>query len=1492
MAKSDGSQSGGGLIGGIIGATIGFFIGGGIGGAIKGFVYGSTIGGILAPPSGPDIVGPRLEDLSIQTSSNVADLPRFDGTMGMYGNMIWAKENKLQEVITTTTKKKKLLGFTVSKVKTTTYTYYLNCAIAFALMDEEDNCVLLKVWIGDKLVLNRTVDDVGTILAGSNFDDYHTFYPGKDDPLIQPIDPEIAEDIGLANASAYPGVCYMVIRDLDLSPWGDSPSRAQIKVELSSGEVTESDLDFLSQTEVPLHPQYVSNWDANYFDVDGMHVWKWGSKIAEEEELADTTWAPYSPYDFDRLHYISVPGGGTYLKDKFTDIVPREYIRNAVAADTYEQKGLRHTAKGKSDINAAVFVTAFSKPSGEGDGGGSYPNPIYNRGRVVWYGGPSGGTGCSGGGPGNEDEYPSFWEAVQAVIDDVYTCPGTSDEPEWVYDPANQDLIPGGIMWNDGAGAGEGFFRWSVRSEDSSVWYPPIDGAGSIFSGYPYVSTFSIMVVIPGSSTEYIIGTNLLMAKAESHYAIYKGRFYWGATLGDSARIYEIGTDGLVVNSHTISGINDSNFLSGTNEVELVRMGVLNDQLVIILKQGVQARMRIYDTLDIGDFSSYTDYHSEDIRDAFGFTDDDFLNNVSMDYNNFVYYDEPNVYKKTYIDAVPILLGNASPEFIDGAEEPDFFNMWIRGNLLAVSTFGTSSFGWPMPQTGIQFFTIGLIASPGMALLEDILRKYSVLAGIPDERINTSLIHQEVRGHRVAKRGSVRNVIEQLRGCWPFDIVPRGYSLWYVPRGTSPIATISYEDLGPDVQWIQDREMTSQIPWRLSLRYLDRDLEYEINEQQSQRPLDSSTEHTLEIPVVFTPDEAAQRINILHSIFLTERKTFSGFQLPPPYRYLETADVITVVFPDASYQVRLTNLKTASSGLINGEGKPNAPEIYTSSATGSTRAPPVQTIPVAGAAITLLMDLPVYDSDTGPGFTVVMASVYENWTGGILYRTTDQGASWTQVAAFSGACTFGICSNALDAHGGHLIDRLSTLAVQIYAGGTPATVTELEMMNEETLVAYGQHGRWEIMAYQNAVEDSNGYVVFDTFLRGLRGTEWATGLHQPNDYFVLLTDDDNAFIPVQETDVGDVLTYRGVSIGAAFESQFNSTLDYQGENLLPRSPADAWAKSLGANVLIEWSRRDREEWAWEDSFDIIMSEATESYELKIQNDLNSITYRTVTITDPSYEYDYDDILTDFGSIPDEIGVSIRQLSAIVGLGRDLTTVVPIMGLVSPPDPYFTMVVLLVSFDGADNSTAITDDSNSGHVFTVAGSADIDAVTPGFVNQCGLIVAGTGSYWEAADSTDWYLEGGEFTMEVTYMPTTIGTRQLLFGQGNSGATDTRILFEITAAGKFRFFTGSAGTQISVTGTTTLVAGTIYKLAVDKATVSGTSTVYIYVNGVVDGSAVTAVTMSDFAGVFRIGRAGLFATLNADGRFDELRFTKGIGRYRGVNYTPLTGAFPRF
>ena len=73
------------VVGGIVGGVIGFFAGGNV---VIGAQIGMMIGGVIDPPDGPIINGPRLDDLSLQTSTYGAFIPRNYGTVAQAGNIM------------------------------------------------------------------------------------------------------------------------------------------------------------------------------------------------------------------------------------------------------------------------------------------------------------------------------------------------------------------------------------------------------------------------------------------------------------------------------------------------------------------------------------------------------------------------------------------------------------------------------------------------------------------------------------------------------------------------------------------------------------------------------------------------------------------------------------------------------------------------------------------------------------------------------------------------------------------------------------------------------------------------------------------------------------------------------------------------------------------------------------------------------------------------------------------------------------------------------------------------------------------------------------------------------------------------------------------------------------------------------------------------------------------------------------------------------------
>jgi cell wall-associated NlpC family hydrolase len=116
--RSHAMSSTGQIVGGGVGAIAGFFLLSG--NVFLGAQIGMAIGGALDPPKGPTTTGPRLDDLTVQTSSYGQTIPRVYGTVKVTGNVLWLENNHIKEKLT-----KKKSGGKGGKSKTTHQGLYL-----------------------------------------------------------------------------------------------------------------------------------------------------------------------------------------------------------------------------------------------------------------------------------------------------------------------------------------------------------------------------------------------------------------------------------------------------------------------------------------------------------------------------------------------------------------------------------------------------------------------------------------------------------------------------------------------------------------------------------------------------------------------------------------------------------------------------------------------------------------------------------------------------------------------------------------------------------------------------------------------------------------------------------------------------------------------------------------------------------------------------------------------------------------------------------------------------------------------------------------------------------------------------------------------------------------------------------------------------------------------------------------------------------------------
>src|SRR5574343_239967 len=224
------SKSVGQWVGTIAGGVIGSFFGM----TALGASVGGMVGGMIDPPKGPSVTGPRLEDQSFTSSTLGAALARGYGTFPVSGNVIWLEGDKYREVTTTESQGGKGGG---GGSEVTSYTYYATFAVSLLrVTDPTQTVALRRLWIGSNLVFDAGSDNLQSIIASNNGQGIKfTFYSGSDD---QAPNPRWQADKGINAVSGFPGRCYIVIEDLDLTKYGNSLAMAQIKAEVTTATAT------------------------------------------------------------------------------------------------------------------------------------------------------------------------------------------------------------------------------------------------------------------------------------------------------------------------------------------------------------------------------------------------------------------------------------------------------------------------------------------------------------------------------------------------------------------------------------------------------------------------------------------------------------------------------------------------------------------------------------------------------------------------------------------------------------------------------------------------------------------------------------------------------------------------------------------------------------------------------------------------------------------------------------------------------------------------------------------------------------------------------------------------------------------------------------------------------------------------------------------------------------------------------------------------------
>jgi len=442
--------------------------------------------------------------------------------------------------------------------------------------------------------------------------------------------------------------------------------------------------------------------------------------------------------------------------------------------------------------------------------------------------------------------------------------------------------------------------------------------------------------------------------------------------------------------------------------------------------------------------------------------------------------------------------------------------------------------------------------------------------------------------------GSVRAAIAPLVECFGVELFDDGVAL---RQPTTDAATvIGTEELGnsSDGQ-MAARIQRDQLPARsiataLRLTYYDRERDFQTGEARAVVSERLGNEAQQEVPAVFT---AAAAKSLAQQILARRWAGRDKLTLRlPPYRL--------AVGPGTRLQLPLSPSqwiveKTTVEGFVLlAELRPSASVSAAVPGDGGRIVPNSDV--VAASLAMALIDIPnVLGLSNEP--TMLLAASAS--TGGWKSRAVTISFAGQELSArtASSKSVLGAALTSLAAADADLIDAQNNVEIQLIdADQWLVSCDDDGLASGENFAVLGG----ELFQFGEVTPLGDGKFRLARLLRGRGATEWACGLHAAGETFCLLRAGTLQPLVLPNWSLG--ATVNATSIGVPATS-----IRFLGEALRPPSPVKLMAERQGnGDLVIRWTRRSRQGFAWVDGIDAPLGETREQYRVTIAGSSGSL----------------------------------------------------------------------------------------------------------------------------------------------------------------------------------------------------------------------------------------------------------------------------------------------
>ena len=516
----------------------------------------------------------------------------------------------------------------------------------------------------------------------------------------------------------------------------------------------------------------------------------------------------------------------------------------------------------------------------------------------------------------------------------------------------------------------------------------------------------------------------------------------------------------------------------------------------------------------------------------------------------------------------------------------------------------------------IDFITLGDVKRTDESL-SDIVSDLCLNSGLSVNDIDVTAISDiDVDGFIKSNMSPSTSNIKPLLAAFQFSAYDDDGKLIFVPRNGVVSATIDEGDLGSGIDDSTGdilkyaRLDDLSLPKTLDVSYINYEKRYDQGSQSSKRSdAVTSTEkrESLQLPIVMTDTTARQIAEKTQQITWTARNNYTQIRLPLKYLTLVPTDVFETTVDGDKHRIRVTSLNIGQFIEINGINE--TATDYNSVIEADITNPSYESGTSRSGTQLYILDSPTLrDVEGYPLHYVAAHGTYGNWPGCSIHLKDVYGG-YANVASLTEAITAGVTDDVLPDGAYSVIDYASSVTLRM-RNGTLSSVTKATVLSNKAINAalIGVNGRWELIQFMTAVPNSDNTYTISGLIRGQNGSEWAMGLHEVNDLFVLLDETKMSSIIAGFRNVE--VNYKAVTISRPFKTGSDYSFINTLESIKPMAPAGLKATRVAVtSYRLTWNRRARLMGEWNDYVDVPLTESNERY--RIEHYINGVLFGTV-----------------------------------------------------------------------------------------------------------------------------------------------------------------------------------------------------------------------------------------------------------------------------------------